>query len=144
MTVPFDLVGNVSLILQVAIIFLLIIGLPNFKGRDNNRNSSRHGYLTVLALILHTILIIIIMVPTFSNGISELGSLPPIYRFNVISHAILGTIAEVIGLIIISYWILKSPKKMQCGKMRRYMMPLFVIWLISLINGAIIHIVGML
>jgi hypothetical protein len=84
-----------------------------------------------------------IMVPTFSNGIGELSNLPPLYLFNVLSHAVLGTIAEIMGLIIIFYWVLKSPKKMQCVKMRRWMMPLFVIWVISLINGALIHIVGM-
>jgi hypothetical protein len=136
-------VGNVSLMLQVTILFLLIIGLPSLRGRDSNRNASPHGYYTILALVLHTILTIMIMVPTFSNGIGELSNLPPLYLINVVSHAILGTIAEVMGLIIIFYWVLKSPKKMQCVKMRRWMMPLFIIWVISLINGALIHIVGM-
>ena len=144
MTIPLDPVGNVSLILKVVILFLLIIGLPSFKGRDENKNTSRHGYFTVLALILHTILIIVVMIPTFSNGIGELGSLPPLYLFNVLSHAVLGTIAEVMGLIIIFYWLLKSPKRRECVKMRRWMTPIFVIWVISLINGTLIHIVGMI
>jgi len=144
MPIPLDPIGNVSFALQVAILFLLIIGLPSLKGRNENRNASRHGYFTVIALILHTVLILVIMIPTFSNGIGELGDLPPLYAFNILSHAILGTLAEILGLIVVAYWLLKSPKRMQCVKMRRWMTPIFVIWVVSLINGALIHLLGMI
>ena len=144
MAVPLDPIGNISSSLQVAILFLLIIGLPSIKGRNESRNASRHGYFTVLALILHTVLILVVMIPAFSNGIGELGELPPLYTFNILSHAILGTLAEVFGLIVVAYWLLKSPKSMQCVRMRRWMTPIFVIWVVSLINGALIHILGML
>jgi prepilin signal peptidase PulO-like enzyme (type II secretory pathway) len=144
MAVPLDPIGNISLSLQVVILFLLILGLPSIRGSDGNRNASQHGYLTILALVIHTVLIVIVMVPTFVNGIPDIGALPPLYMFNVVSHIVLGTLAEVLGLVVVGYWLLKSPKKMMCFKMRRWMTPIFIVWVISLINGALVHIFGML
>ena len=144
MTIPLDPVGNISLSLQVVILFLLIIGLPSVKGRNENKIATRHGYLTLLALILHTILIFIVMIPPFTKGLPDISSLPPLYIFNIFSHVILGTVAEVLGLVLVGYWLLGSPNKMRCMKLKRWMMPIFIIWIISLINGALVHIVGML
>ena len=59
MSVPLDPAGNISLVLQVVILFLLILGLPHAIGVGGKKNLIRHGYLTILALILHTILIFI-------------------------------------------------------------------------------------
>jgi hypothetical protein len=54
MAAPFDPLGNVVLSLQIVILFLLILGLPFVKGKDSKKNLTRHGYLTALALALHT------------------------------------------------------------------------------------------
>ena len=61
-----------------------------------------HGYATVAALILHTILIFLVMIPSFTEGFGELGELSLLNSFTVWSHAILGTAAEVLGIIIIA------------------------------------------
>lgn len=111
MIIPLDPVGNVSLILQVAILFILILGLPFARGVGSNKNFVRHGYLTVLALALHTILIFIIMIPTFANGVGTITALPILNIFNVLSHAILGTTAEVLGFIVVGSWLAKTIKK---------------------------------
>ncbi len=144
MAEPLDPVGNISLVLQVVILFLLILGLPLAKGHRSWKNLLIHGYLTVIALGLHTTLIFIVMIPSFNNGLGELGQLPVLTAFNVWSHVILGTLAEILGLIVIGFWLTKSPSKMACIKMKALMLPLFVIWTISLINGTLIHILGML
>jgi hypothetical protein len=144
MSVPLDPVGNISLVLQVVILFLLVLGLPFVKGFGGKKNLMLHGYLTVLALGLHTVLIFIVMIPAFSSGLGELGELSFLNSFNVWSHVILGTIAEILGFIVVVFWISKTPSKMACGRMKAMMLPLFIIWTISLINGTLIHILGML
>jgi hypothetical protein len=141
---PLDLLGNVSLSLQVMILFILIIGIPFVKGQGVKKNFITHGYLTIIALVLHTILIFLIMIPTFSNGLPDISSLPLLYAVNVWSHAILGTLAEVIGFIIVGFWLSKPISNMRCVRVRKWMMPLFIIWAISLVNGALIHILQML
>ena len=142
--VALDPVGNVSLILQVVILFLLILGLPMIRGANTKKSLMRHGYLTVVALVLHTILIFAVMVPSFAKGFGELGEISILDSFNVWSHAVLGTTAEVLGIILIVSWLAKKPSTMGCAKLKKWMLPTFVIWVISLVNGTLIHILGML
>jgi hypothetical protein len=144
MAVPLDPAGNISLILQVVILFLLVLGLPFVKGLGGKKNLLIHGYLTVLALVLHTVLIFIVMIPSFSSGFGELGELSVLNAFNVWSHVVLGTAAEILGFFVVGFWVFKSPSKMACGRMKVLMLPLFIVWAISLVNGVLIHILGML
>jgi hypothetical protein len=141
--VALDPVGNISLILQIVILFLLILGLPLVRGINSKKNLARHGYLTVAALILHTILILIAMVPSFDSSFGEIGKLSAISLFTVWSHAVLGTTAEVSGIILVGAWLSKPTSRMNCAKMKRWMTPTFIIWAISIINGAIVHILGL-
>jgi hypothetical protein len=142
--VSLDPVGNVSLVLQIVILFLLILGLPLVRGFGVKKNLVRHGYLTVLALILHTVLIFIVMIPSFGHGLGELGELSFLYSFTVWSHVILGTVAEVLGILVVGFWVSKPLSNMACFKVKKIMAPLFVIWTLSIVNGALVHIFGML
>jgi hypothetical protein len=142
--VPLDPVGNISLALQIAILFLLILGLPFFRGGANQKNWLWHGYSTVAALILHTILIFVVMVPSFASGFDELGDLSAFVSVTVWSHIVLGATAEVLGALVVALWFSKGPKKLSCLRYRKWMAPIFVIWVISIVNGALIHILGML
>lgn len=142
--VALDPVGNISLILQMVILFLLILGLPLVRGVNNKKNLVGHGYLTIAALILHTILIFIVMVPSFTGSFQEIGELSPVPLFTVWSHAVLGTMAEVLGIILVGVWLSKPKSRMNCAKMKKWMTPTFIIWVISIINGAAVHILGLL
>ena len=142
--VALDPVGNISLVLQIVILFLLILGLPFVKGVGVKKNLLKHGYLTILALILHSILIFIVMLPVFTNGIGELGGLSFLAALTVWSHAILGTVAEILGIVIIGFWVSKPLSSMNCLRTKKIMLPLFIIWTISIVNGTIIHILGLL
>jgi hypothetical protein len=144
MPVPLDPVGNISLVLQVVILFLLILGLPFAKGFGGKKNLMRHGYLTVLALILHTLLIFMVMIPSFNNGLGELGGLTFPYALTVWSHVILGTAAEILGIIVVGFWVSKPLSNMACARTKKVMLPLFIIWSLAIINGALVHILGML
>jgi hypothetical protein len=144
MPMPLDPTGNVSLILQVVILFLLILGLPLAKGFGGKKNLMRHGYLTVLALILHTLLIFIVMITTFNNGLGEIGGLSFFYALTVWSHVMLGTTAEILAIIVVGFWVSKPLTNMTCFRTKKIMLPLFIIWTLAIINGALVHILGML
>jgi hypothetical protein len=136
--------GDISLVLQFVILFLLVLGLPLAKGLGGKKNLMRHGYLTVIALIMHTSLTLIVMIPTFSNGLVEIGELSYLNALNIWSHAILGTAAVILGFIVVGFWVSKPLSNMACARVKRIMLPLFIIWTISFINGALIHILGIL
>jgi hypothetical protein len=144
MAAPFDPLGNVVLSLQIVILFLLILGLPFVKGKDSKKNLTRHGYLTALALALHTVLTFIVMIPSVNTNFGAIGNLSIFESISVWSHVILGTLAEVSGIMLVGFWMFKSPSTMTCARRKRWMMPVFVIWAISLVNGALIHILGLI
>jgi hypothetical protein len=136
--------GTISLALQVAILFLLIIGLPFVKGKDSKNNAKRHGYSTLAAVILHTVLIFAIMFPSLSSNFEAIAGFSFVGSLAVWSHVVLGTLAEVLAVGLIVSWLLKGPSKMTCYRTKAWMTPIFVIWAVSLIGGALLHIVEML
>jgi hypothetical protein len=142
--IPLDPMGNISLILQIVILFLLVLGLPMVRGAMTKQNLVRHGYLTLIALVLHTSLIFVVMVPSFSKGLGELGGLSLFSSVVVWSHEILGTLAEILAILIILPWLYRKPSQMACARMKKWMMPTFIIWVIAVVNGSLIHILGML
>jgi hypothetical protein len=139
-----DPVGNVSLILQVAILFLLVLGLPLSRGQGSKKNFVRHGYSTLAALVLHSILIFVVMIPTLIEGTSEFSTLTFLALVTVWSHAVLGTLAWILGIVVIGAWLWKGPSKMTCTLWKKWMMPTFIIWVISIVNGALVHIFSLL
>jgi hypothetical protein len=84
------------------------------------------------------------MIPSFNANFEAVSNLPILESIDIWSHAILGTIAEISGVILVGFWMFRSPSKMACAKRKKWMMPIFVIWTISLVNGALIHIIGMI
>jgi len=141
MSLPFD-PGDASLVLQVVIFFLLILGLPFVKGIGAKKNLKIHGSLTVLALILHVILVFIAMIPSLGGGFGGFVELSSAFIFW--SHAILGTVALVLGFMVVGFWISKPLSNMACTRMKKLMAPLVIIWAISLIMGTLVHILKIL
>ncbi len=139
-----DFSGDISLALQIVVLFLLILGLPFIRGAGNLKNLMWHGYSTVAALVLHSVIIFWVMIPSLSDGIGELAGASMFFLITVISHVVMGTIAEIIGVIIVVLWLAQGTKKMACLKRKKWMAPLFIVWVISVINGMLIHLLGML
>ena len=129
----------VFLILQAVFLFMLVLGVPLSKGSGNKKTFIRHGYLTIAALVLHTISVIIIMIYLAINGLLTLVDLPIINSITVIFHSILGTTALVMGFIVVGIWVSKPLETMNCYRAKRLMLPTLIVWAISLILGYIIY-----
>jgi len=139
-----DPVGNVSFVIQIIVLFLLILGLPLSKGSANQKNLIHHGYSTLAALILHTTSILIVMIPSLVGGVNGFADMDFVASVTVWSHVVLGTLAWILGTIIIAFWLGKGPSKMTCTIWRKWMMPVFIIWVISIFNGALVHVFSLI
>ena len=73
------------------------------------------------------------------NGLLTLESLPFLNSITVISHSILGTIALVMGYIIVGFWVSKPIGNLNCYRAKRIMLPTVIIWIIALILGYAIY-----
>jgi hypothetical protein len=131
--------GNISLVVQVIILFMLILGLPLARGEENKKNLTRHGYLTLSALIIHTAIVFAVMVFLALDDLLAITNLPLLSLVAVLSHITLGIVALVLGYIVVGFWLSKPIGNMNCYKARKIMLPLLVTWTVSLIIGAIIH-----
>jgi len=139
-----DLMGNITLTLSVTILFMLVLGLPLVRGISSKQNLIRHGYLTIPALVLQTILIFVTMIPSFLRGFAEIPSLPPTFAIDIWLHTVLGIFAEAMGFWFVGLWLLFSRSRMRCVTAKKYMTPSLIIWVISIISGALIHLLQML
>ena len=106
--------------------------------------SSVIGYSTLAALILHTFLILLVMIPTLIGGANEFVALTLLSSITVWSHVVLGTTVEILGILLVAAWLRKGPSKMTCALWKKWMMPTFIIWVVSIVNGALVHIFGLL
>lgn len=127
------------LIVQVVFLFMLVLGLPLSKGVGNKKTFMRPGYLTLAALMFHTISVIIIMVYLAFNGLLTLADLPLLNSMITIIHTILGTVALLFGVAIVGFWISKPLENMNCYRAKKLMLPTLIIWIASLILGYIIY-----
>jgi hypothetical protein len=138
-----DVAGDISLVLSIVTLFLLILGLPLTKELKSAENFRRHGYLTIAALIVETILIFTVMLPTFVDEFDSVLALYPIYAVNTWLHVVLGVFAEAAGFLFVVMW-LSAFSKMGCVRFRKFMTPTFAVWLIAVFTGAVIHLLEML
>jgi hypothetical protein len=84
------------------------------------------------------------MIPSLAGGVNEFADMSLIASVTVWSHVVLGTLAWILGIIIIASWLWKGPSKMTCAVWRKWMMPVFIIWMISIFNGALVHIFSLI
>ena len=140
---PLDLVGNVTITLSVTSLFLLIIGLPLVRGLTSKKNLERHGYLTIAALFLQTLLVLVVMIPSFTNNINAILALSPAYSMDTWLHVGLGVFSEASGFAYVALWLIYSRSRMRCAQAKRYMMPTFIVWIIAIVSGSLIHMLQM-
>jgi hypothetical protein len=140
---PLDLTGNIVVTLSVTSLFLLVTGLPLVRGMNNKKNLTRHGYLTIVALIIQTIMVVWVMIPSFVANIAHILALNLVYSLNTWLHVALGVFAEISGFSYIVLWLAFTTSKMQCVRAKKYMMPTFIVWIIAIVTGALIHLLQM-
>ncbi len=116
-----------------------MLSLPLVRGGANKKNLLRHEYLTLAALVLHTAVIFLVMVPSLAAGFTGVFGFSVLDAVIVWSHVVLGSAAEVLALAIIVPWLYKHPSTMFCAPLRRWMLPTLIIWVIAILNGAAIH-----
>ncbi len=134
----FFLVGTLTLLLQLAVFFLLVGGVL-LKRRQMYREK---GFAMFLAVFLHLVTIGVIMVPSFTLGLVPIIAKSPTQTVSMLSllHVILGGTAAVIGVWIVGTWRFRRSLQ-YCAPKRRWMKVTFWVWLSSLGSGFVFYLV---
>jgi hypothetical protein len=138
-----ELVGDVSLVLNVLSLFLVIIGV--FGRRGSSRVLLRHGYLSVAGLTLKIATVVVAMIPPLLFEFPmELQDFSVFQTAFLVVKVTLGIAGAIMGLICIVPWLLKNREEKSCDKVRRWMLPTLIVWILEVALGAIVHLGGIL
>jgi uncharacterized membrane protein YozB (DUF420 family) len=121
-----------NLVIQAIITAALTLGIFYVK----RRKIAPHGYLTLAAVVLNALSVIIVMLPSAVRIVS--GASMNAFTMVVIAHSILGAVAIVVGVYLVAVWRLRKPGE-SCFKLRNYMRPLAMVWIISAALGAYVY-----
>jgi len=132
----FLLVATVSLIVQLVVISLVLIGFylkRHFKYR-------LHGLIMTTALVSHLAVIFGVMIPSFVIGLVPIILSSPTSLIGWFSplHAIAGSVTAILGVWIVGSWRFRQSLNF-CLPKKRIMLITFAFWLISLTLGIIFY-----
>jgi len=124
--------ADANLVLQIMIFLVLAVGF--FVARAK-RNFQRHGLIMGVAVGLHTISILIVMVPSLAASRGLFADLYTGLALVVLSHAVLGSLVEILGIYLVVTWALKGKSAQACFKRKTTMRATVLLWLVELIAG---------
>jgi hypothetical protein len=136
--------ADIIFVIQVSIFFMLILGLSLARGTSNKKNLIRHVCLTVFALGFQSIWVSTLWLYLSVNGFYPLYGFPILNSTVIFSQLIFGTEAIVLCFIVFGLWLYKPLGKMNSYSAKRIMLPLLIIWVLSLIMGVIAYIFHLL
>jgi len=133
----YQIIALTSLVLQFVILGLIITSLV----MKNRKMIRAHGITMLLAVVVHSITILAVMMPSFSSGLTPYTILENFAKpISVISifHGITGLLAWLLGIWIVAAWHL-SPSTQACYRKKVAMQITLVLWLIALILGFVMY-----
>ena len=129
---------DINLIVQIVMFLIIAISLV-YK----NKNKFKiHGGLMGIAVILHVISFLAVMLPSFNDGYDYFTTATSDLGVQTTwIHAIPGTIAMILGIVLVGAWALRSSNIAACRRRKRLMDITTLFWFISLIFGIATYIV---
>jgi uncharacterized membrane protein len=73
-------------------------GVALVRGMSNKRNLTRHGYLTIIALTLETVLVFVVMILSFLTTVPAILALAPLSAVDTWLHVGLGALRKLLAL----------------------------------------------
>jgi hypothetical protein len=130
------LVATISLAFQVAILLLLFVGY-NLKRMARFR---QHGVTMLVGVVLHLIMILGLMVPSFVIGVIPLISrnAASAVAMLVPFHIATGASAAVLGVWIVASWRMR-PSTVYCAPKKKLMLATLILWTTALVIGIMVY-----
>ncbi len=124
--------ADVNLVFQIVIFLVLAVGLLMAKAR---RSFQKHGLILGVAVGLHTVSILIVMVPSLVASRGLFADLSTGLALVVLSHAVLGSLVEILGIYLVGTWAANRKNIQACYKRKTAMRATVLLWLVELITG---------
>lgn len=129
------LLADVSLILQAMIFVALASGMY----AKLKRSYAKHATIMGISIVLHTVSIVTIMIPSLLSMSGLFENLLTRFALLTIIHAMIGSLVELIGILLVATWFFHTVSIEKCLKRKNIMRVTMTLWLIELILGAYIY-----
>jgi uncharacterized membrane protein YozB (DUF420 family) len=130
------LVSTLSLIFQITVFILLLEGYILKK----QQRFRLHGIFMLLSVVLHLVVILALMVPSFVLGVIPLITTQSFDANTILGpvHAATGTAAVVLGVWIVASWRLRQSNEF-CAPKKKWMRITLAVWLTALVAGFLFY-----
>lgn len=125
-----------NLLLQAVIFVVIALGMyARLK-----HSYVKHAAMMVGGIVLHTISIFAIMLPSLLSFHSPLEN--PLTNFALVTlvHAAVGSLVELLGLLLVTVWLLHAGNIKRCFGRKGTMRITTVLWLIELALGVYVYV----
>jgi len=129
--------ADANLVFQIVIFLFLAVGFLMAKAKRSFQN---HGLIMGVAVGLHTVAILIVMVPSLAASRGLFADLFASLTLVVLSHAIIGSLVEVLGIYLVGTWAANRKNEQACYKRKTAMRATVMLWLVELIIGVYTYI----
>jgi len=128
--------ADLNLLFQILILVFLVVGASLAKFR---RRFMKHGAIMVVAMAMNTISIAIVMMPSLlsSRGLFSMPFTHP--ALVVFSHAIMGSLVEILGIWLITKWMFRNYGIKSCAQNRNIMRATIFLWFVELLLGIYVY-----
>jgi uncharacterized membrane protein YozB (DUF420 family) len=131
------LFADLNLLLQIIIFVMLFGGVIAARFR---RDFRRHGAVMGLAVLLNTLSIAVVMIPSLLSFRGLLSAPLSPLAIAVIFHAAAGISVEILGIWVVVVWLMNRLSTRACSGKKSIMRTIISFWLIELILGIYVYI----
>ncbi|MGA2310409.1 MAG: hypothetical protein ABSG57_12795 [Candidatus Bathyarchaeia archaeon] len=127
--------ADLNLILQA--IILVVLGLAIYARLKHS--IVKHAMLMGSGIVLHTVAIVAIMVPSLLSMGVLLRNLLTGFALLTIVHATVGSFVELMGIWLVATWLSNTASVEKCFKRKNVMRVTIALWLTELILGIYVY-----
>jgi uncharacterized membrane protein YozB (DUF420 family) len=131
------LFADLNLLLQIIIFVMLVGGVTAARFR---REFHRHGAVMGVAVLLNTLSIAVVMIPSLLSFRGLLSAPLSPLAIAVIFHAAAGIGVEILGIWVVVVWLVNRLSTRACSGRKSIMRTIISFWLIELILGIYVYV----
>ena len=127
--------SDLNLIFQFLIAAVLVLALFAIV----KRKYVIHGVLMGCGVVLHTISIFVVMVPSFLILRHLISGLTTRLSLLIVIHATAGSIVEILGVLLVAAWVFDRDKVNNCFQRKYIMLVTITLWIVEFLLGIYLY-----
>ena len=127
--------SDLNLLFQVVIAAFLVLALLAIV----KRKYVIHGVIVGCCIVLNTISMFAIMVPSLLSLDGLISGLSTRLSLLVVTHAFLGSVVEILGILLVAAWVFNGTRIDNCFRRKHLMEAAILLWILEIVLGVYVY-----